>query len=729
MAPVPQTSFGTLPRGGLIALIAGAALAMMVAVAPPGFPVGIRVQLAVVALAEALVDGGLAAIILVAAGGWGFLLVRRLLPSSAPTALRALTACGVGLWLLATAMLALVSAIPGLLNGWVWWPVVGGGVVLAAWQGRKHMEAWHVPERFDGRALAWVLVAAAAALWISGAFCEPGRVGNAFNDNYDVLEYHLQVPREYYDAGRIAPLAHNVYSYYPLGMETLYLLTMCLRGGPYEGMYAAQFLHGSLAVLAVACVFLTLRQTQETRARFAAVLLATTPAVIYLSRLAMVEMGELFYLVLALLWLREWLAEAAWRNALFVGAALGGACALKYLCVGLIAAPVLAAMLAAALLRRRWRGLAHVGAGGAVALLLFSPWLIRNTLATGNPVFPLATSVFGRGHWSEESDQRWVHGHAPQAHPPVPQPPGWKAPDHVPTRMENFVTNFMARDLFGYVTVFIGGFTLVMMLADRRRFAAWDFCLGGVLAMQLAVWAAFTREMPWRFIVLAMPPVCLLAGEALAKLAHLAANPFRPGAAPAGPWGRVPATALLVAAAAVNLITAAALAQFDGALIPSVRPEEVAGLPAGAKPLLIGENEAFYFPKGTLYATAFDANPLAAMVERGLTAPQIAQRLKDLGVTHVVVNWYEIMRLSATYGYSPILTEGLFDCAQQGRQPDLPVLNDLRGQGMFQLHEYRPSHASPTTAASRPADVSWPMLTIYAFPWTPAEPAASQPAK
>jgi hypothetical protein len=283
----------------------------------------------------------------------------------------------------------------------------------------------------------------------------------------------------------------------------------------------------------------------------------------------------------------------------------------------------------------------------------------------------------------------------------------------------------MTFSLFGYVMMFVGGLALAMMIADWRHFTAWDFCLGGVLAMQLAVWAAFTRDMPWRFIIVAMPPMCLLAGEALAKLAQVPTSPFRSGMPPATPWGRVPATALLIAAAAVNLITATAMAQFDGALIPSVRPEDMTALPLTAKPLLVGQAQAFYYPKGTLYATVFDENPLAAMIKKGLSYPEIARQLKDSGVTHVVVDWYELLRLSATYGCSPILTAGLFECAQQGRPPDLAVLLGLRGQGMVKVRDYRDSRS--TTAASRPADTSWPILTIYAFPWTPAEASASPP--
>ncbi len=41
--------------------------------------------------------------------------------------------------------------------------------------------------------------------------------------DFDVLEYHLQGPKEYYQAGRIAFLPHNVYTSMPFGVEMLHL--------------------------------------------------------------------------------------------------------------------------------------------------------------------------------------------------------------------------------------------------------------------------------------------------------------------------------------------------------------------------------------------------------------------------------------------------------------------------------------------------------------------------
>ena len=54
---------------------------------------------------------------------------------------------------------------------------------------------------------------------------------------YDVVEYHLQVPREWLELGRITPLHHNVFSFFPFNVEDsqITLLAMNLHAGPWAG--------------------------------------------------------------------------------------------------------------------------------------------------------------------------------------------------------------------------------------------------------------------------------------------------------------------------------------------------------------------------------------------------------------------------------------------------------------------------------------------------------------
>ena len=493
---------------------------------------------------------------------------------------------------------------------------------------------------------------------------------------------------------------------------------MCLRNGPYDGMYVAKMLHGGFAVLAVAAVMVGLKREHDTRARFAAGLLATTAFVVYLSWFAMVELAMVFYLALAVLWLRQWLADASGRSAVCLGLAVGAACGVKYLSVGFILAPILAAMIVTRI--RKPRPLAAgVGAVLAATLLLFAPWLIRNTIYTGNPVFPLATGVFGAGHWSAESEQRWVDGHGPQVRPPVPKPPNWRSPPER-TWVDRFFANFITHDFFGPVMMLAAAVGICLVAATPRgRGDPWDWALIVILGVQLLVWCTATHRMPDRFIMPAVVPLTLLAAGALARLADVRSNPFAKSrgkkSAPtqAVPWGRPPAIVLFVIGAVVNLaIGYSAYLDFTGDLPPvhGVRGRDWAGHPMYERTremggdyriLLIGEATPYYMPPGTVYATVFDAHPLAEMMQKGLSSEQILAELRRMNVGYIRVHWDEMWRLATSYGFPEPLSRQLFEQLQAGRGAGLDVLDGLNLRVVDERRD--------------------PTITVYALPGVPVE--------
>jgi hypothetical protein len=683
---------GTLPRALVVVLIAGAVVGGL-ALAIGGFSPVLMVTL-ITGVTSVFAAGLLA----LAGGGLAWPVVRKLAPDDAPAGLVVVTSAALGLWLLSTLMLIVGSAVPGSLRQVVWAPVVFAGLVMAAWHCRHRLTALRLPRNYDGRVLMWALVAVGAAFWIAGATRPPGFVGGP--DAYDVVEYHLQVPREYFLAGQISGLQHNCYSYYPLATEMLFLLNMCVHGGPYAGMYAAKATHGLFAVLAVVALYTTLKRDDEARGRFAAVLLATVPFVAYLSWLAMVELAEVCYLVLALLWLREWLRRDRAEAALLVGACLGAACAVKYLSVGLVAGPVLAVMMLFAL--RSGRRFAYFVLAAVVTLALFSPWLVRNAAATGNPVFPLMTRTFGRAHWSEQAEQRWVAGHRPDKQPPVPRPEGWEMPP-TPSRLERLYTNFLRDGRYPAPLLLLAGVGVCVLVAKTGPPDRWGWSLVGVGVAQIAVWTGFTHEMPGRFLVPVLVPVCLLGGDALARLSRVQTSPFsrqtRPS--PKGPWGLPVAAALLLGVAVVNLASTYNLygAVTGRMAVHGIRGEAVLGrfnsdfgIGPDHRLLMVGDAQAFFRPPDTIYATVFDAGRVVELLEGGVPA------LRERGVTHVLVNWAELRRLSATYGYPEPIGPGVYTWRGGADPPELPLLDRLKAQGL-RLHEHYRAAASEEAAA------------------------------
>ncbi|NLF33124.1 MAG: hypothetical protein GX591_19845 [Planctomycetes bacterium] len=651
----------TAPRASTLtvaaALAGGAALVLVLAVGPVGLP-GLACVL--------LMDLPVAMAVFLAAGGWGWLVLRRVVPDRTPPELLAVTSVAAGLWMLGTATLAAGSARDDVLSCTVAWPVVGIGISAAAWAVHGWVRGVRIPPRVAPGWLFGVVPALAAGLWLAGASMPPGFIGLATADYYDVVSYHLQIPREFLANGRITALPHNTYSHYPLGGEMLFLLGMCLKGDPWAGAYAAKLTHGLWGVLAVAAAVTAVPQGQ--RRRWTALLLATAPLALSLSWLAFVELSQAACLAVALAWLRVWHARPSWRSAAMVGLACGGACATKYLSVGLVAAPVLAVMLVAA--RGRRRLLAHVLAAAGVCAAAASPWLIRNAAETGNPVFPLATGLFGAGDWTAEQVARWDRGHAA-----VPWP---QKPAHLPEP-------FVAVRGFGPALGILGLAGAALAVGRWRRADPIDRCCVGILAIQVLAWATLTH-MPPRFLLPAVVPLAVLGASACGAIGRR--------------FGPVAANGAAVAAAAVGLACAWGLYQVEmGCLRIFEQPAALHGMDPkrlaeirygplldqwrhGQRLLFVGDAQVYGFPGDLRYASAWEMDPLVRAVRDGDDAAAILRRLRrEQGITHILVNWPEITRLRRTYGWWAEITPALIDDLLARGAQRLPLEDPPPGNG------------------------------------------------
>ncbi|HPS52168.1 MAG TPA: hypothetical protein PLK08_01335, partial [Phycisphaerae bacterium] len=535
-------------------------------------------------------------------------------------------------------------------------------------------------------------------------------------DAYDLLDYHLQVPREYLDAGQITPLFHNVYSFYPLGAEMIYLFMMSLQGGVNEGMYLATLVHGLFGVLAVAGMFFGLRDSLgRFRPWAAALMLATVPGVIFYSWLAFSELAMICYMVLGLFWLKRWIVCRDIRTAIMTGLMCGCACSVKYLSVGMIALPIFLVMFlfAIAASRRIWW---HVITAVILCIVVMGPWLVRNAVFTKNPVFPLATKFFGRGHWSSQVEQRWVHGHSGGRRPPVPAVPGWDAGSE--NRLKMLWTNFFGSEFSGLGVTWLAILSSLWIVVEKKwRHDAWLFALMFIIAVQLAMWFLFAPNMPPRFILPSSAAAVLLAAEGLTRLR----------------W-RGKSTAFLSSI----ILAAVVIFDFAGAfgiwLRQTKDTRDIVPVPADvfmrqmspgadiyklgpqAKVLLVGDAAVFYYPSNVIYCTPFDNNPL------DIVPQEAVNKLANMGVTHILVNWREIWRLAGTYGFPAKLTSGLYDLQLGGKTPPtLPVLDELIKRGATVQH-FGGEYPFPMPQERRKKwnpflmPPNWPVFSIYTLP-------------
>ena len=562
-----------------------------------------------------------------AALGLGATLTNRLIERR--DVLGVLFALAAGLWLLAVLVLVVgcvsVAEVPCVF------------LVLACWllqPPRKFIFEFYVStERTDGWAkLMITCLVLAAVLNLAGVLAPPFE--------YDELEYHLGALADYQRAGRIVFLPHNFYSNMPQLTEMLYLLARTTTSD-----IAAKLLHWLFGLLSALAVYgLAQRLWSRAVGLTAAALFYCTPFVQDLGQTARIDLATAFFATLAFgavaLWAEEEKREFMWLSALCAGAAV----ATKWPAIPVVLLP--AGLVLA--FRRRFSLLA-VFCLLAVAMVV--PWLVKNWLLTGNPVYPLLSAWFPNPHWS--GAQAMII-----------------SDKHSPTFGLQAVWQFVAL-AWNYSFAEPGAVPLLLMtvplvlLLPRPEPAAKRFA--GLLAGAYASWFCFTFR-PWRFLFPAFGVGAVAAAFAMEKLgrdamvrivvrlsvgvvlvtslATLALNDL----ADAENQERMPPQMSFVRYALGQFTRAEFVSRMGkGVLEPIVWMNE--NLPVDAKVLYVGEARAYYARQPVLWSTAFDQHPLTAMSGEAKTPEQLLAALRARGVTHVYVNFSELDRLQRNYDY------------------------------------------------------------------------------
>ncbi len=501
--------------------------------------------------------------------------------------LTSLAALGLGLlgWLNRPAALLLGSVGPLLLAFDLLWRFGNPSLENA----NHAAEAW-LRDR-PGRWWVWAAILPLAALCIASAALPPGMLWPQAGDPhpYDVLEYHLQGPREWYELGRIVPLKHNVYTFFPFNVEMQYLLAMHLRGGPWAGMYMAHFLSLSHMALAAVALYGTAAMLARERKRcagaMAALGMAASPWAVMLGTIAYNESGLLLYGSLALAWaLRAVGGERKLHRMALAGAMAGLACGTKYTGVPivLIGAPVAWGVV---MLRSRRGVVLPILAYLAMGMAMFSPWLVRNFAWTGNPVFPEAMPLLGQGHFSPVQVDRWERAHRPT-----------EGQQSIVRRLEAFRRQVLLDWRYGFA---LWPGAVGAIACGWRRREVWMLAI--VLAALAVFWLGFTH-LQSRFFVLGIPAAAVLIGLLAAR-------------------GRTAAAGVVI----VGAIAAVSLVRLNGIVYPlawgfgqrglflvqdlsPITPDFVAD---EARLALVGDAKAFLYsrPMSRLrYRTVFDVN-------------------------------------------------------------------------------------------------------------------------
>ncbi|MFH1418440.1 MAG: hypothetical protein ABII12_09180 [Planctomycetota bacterium] len=677
---------GQSASGWTIAFITVAGVLLSVAVVSPA-AMGVLLKAGSVALAIVLCATGLGSWI-----AWGLRLDRE------PPRHFLLISAGLGLG--AMALLTLGLGTVGILSRAVWIPALVLFAVSGIWRIRRSTRHFKSPTQIapcecdavpgsSDLKMRWLwlgIIGFGAMAVLAGAM-PPGILWPAEGNGYDVLEYHLGAPREFFEAERIAYLPHNIYSNFPFNVEMLYLLSMILHGDAIGAVFTAKLLNVLLAALAVAGIWLCGREFGRGSGIVAGSLAASCPFLTYLCGVAYVENGMLLFSGLALTAVLR--LEKAKGGATLKWAAAGGllcglACGCKYTAIPAVFAPWAIATVWIAFRSRPFRPGLPIAFVLATALS-FAPWLVKNAIWTGNPVFPLARTVFPEraGIWNDDCAERWHEGHLPA---PEDRPFGRRV-----TRLWHEIA---WNKLFGPVILLgvVAGVTGACLARTRRRCvehetaagkAALGECSPGFCGMTpcwlmllcgAGVWLIWTH-LQGRFAVTLIVPAAVMAGRTWRLLG--AGLP------------KAVAVTLLVAVLAFNTHTtrgfftwnSVSLLSFDafgrtdwmetGQWPGQEHVPRLNGLVAsGGRVLMVGDARRYYLSKGVDYCVVFNRNPFAEAAGR-LSADELIDWLRRQGYRHVYVDWSEMHRLRSTrYGFWTAVDAELFQrLCESGLRP------------------------------------------------------------
>ncbi|MBF0378595.1 MAG: phospholipid carrier-dependent glycosyltransferase [Desulfamplus sp.] len=218
----------------------------------------------------------------------------------------------------------------------------------------------------------------------------------------DALIHHLAIPKLYLKAGKIIDLPCMEYSYYPMNLDMLYMVSL------YFGSdIAPKFIHFSFALFTAFLVFQYLNnRLNRLYALLGSILFLSIPIIVKLSITVYVDLGLVFFSTASLLAILKCVENGfKVKYILIAGAACGLAMGTKY--NGLITFLLLSLLVPFLYsrfskdksqnknsLNSSVKSIAWAFIFVFSAFVIFSPWTIRNYIWTKNPLYPFYNSVF-----------------------------------------------------------------------------------------------------------------------------------------------------------------------------------------------------------------------------------------------------------------------------------------------------------------------------------------------
>jgi len=209
----------------------------------------------------------------------------------------------------------------------------------------------------------------------------------------DALIYHLAVPKLFLKHHGIYFVGGNIFAYYPMNGEMLYVIGLALRGDVLaKGFHFVM----ALSILLGMWQFMRHHISEALFIPLALLIFYTIPSVFVTSHRAYNDLTVSFYTFSAVYAFVNWFARKQSVWLILCGVFSGLAMATKYTALFL---PFLGCLgILWACLHHRWRvpnTVRLLSVYIACALVVGSPFYIKNWVMTGNPFYPFMYGIFG----------------------------------------------------------------------------------------------------------------------------------------------------------------------------------------------------------------------------------------------------------------------------------------------------------------------------------------------
>ncbi len=563
------------------------------------------------------------------AGLGRFLLGAVLRPGPMTACEEASFSAALGLGVFGHLVLALAAA--GLLSKGPVNALQGASLLLGIYARRR----WPIPgETSPGEpfrpgpadVLAMALLGAALLLNLAGALSP-----EIF---YDSLVYHLAVPNFYAIKGGLADMANNLYSNLFLLHGMLYSAGLLLKDEMVPKLlnYAA----GVLSLLAVAGV--ARRHLTPRAGLWAGLVLYTVAHAMISSWSAGTEwLLTLFSVCAFAAALRH---EPGSYRFLLLAAFLSG-CGMAVKSTGLFPAVGTGLVLLYRSRADRPAALKGLLLFGLVASLPVLPWLYKNWVYRGNPFFPFLTGLFGLSG----ADPVKLHGFMVET-----RQMGALDPKQWLLHPWNVTMGLLPNSQY-FTPLFLALLPLLFLLRPAATPPFWLFFLSGWLLWSFASTMA-------RFLMPAYAAAGLLIAAGLEGRDH--------------PLLRKALGYVTLAACALGLYWSGLILYSQGrwrpvfglvekeAYLSDTQPTYPYShytaikfvnekLPPAAKVLIVGDGRSFYLRKDFVVGSVFDKTPIVEYSAAARDGADLYARLRADGVTHLLVNAAEGIKLGQSY--------------------------------------------------------------------------------